>query len=160
MHYQDTSWWRGNALRWWRTSLPGESLSICSHAATSILLHQNKMKIISTLLRLFSSWWFSSQTPSPLTKLLHWSLPHILWAISIPLWILALQPLTSLSSPNLYPLYLMGTHQVSDLTDTTFPYFLQLQGLLLLYSTPSIIQFKQKTIKKWIKKNNRYFDAT
>ena len=140
-------------MRWWRTSLPGESLSICSHAATSILLHQNKMKIISTLLRLFSSWWFSSQTPSPLTKLLHWSLPHILWAISIPLWILALQPLTSLSSPNLYPLYLMGTSQVSGLfTDTAFPYFFQLQDLLIIHSTPSIFQTNQKTIKKWIRR--------
>ena len=50
---------------------------------------------------------------------------------------------------NLYPLYLMGTSQVSGLfTDTAFPYFFQLQDLLLIHSTPSIIQLKQKTIKK------------
>ena len=53
------------------------------------------------------------------------------------------------SAANQYPLYLMGTSQVSGLfTDTAFPYFFQLQDLLLIHSTPSIIQFKQKTIKK------------
>ena len=50
---------------------------------------------------------------------------------------------------NLYPLYLMGTFQVSGpFTDTASPYFFQLQDLLLIHSTPSIIQLKQKTIKK------------
>ena len=54
----------------------------------------------------------------------------------------------------------MGTSQVSGLfTDTAFPYFFQLQDLLIIHSTPSIFQIKQKTIKKVNKKTN-IIDAT
>ena len=64
------------------------------------------------------------------------------------------------SAGNLYPLYFMGTSKVSALfTDTALPYFFQLQDLLIIHSTPSIIQIKQRTIKKVNKKTN-IIDAT